>query len=645
MLVGVLTGLVPGIHVNTVVALMLASSATLGAAGFDYSVLIAFTCALAISHTFFDVIPGLFLGVPGDSAFVHLPGHRMVRRGLGERAIKLSIYGSTIGLLLGAGVLALLLSPWGSGFIISLEKVLSKWMLWVLLLLSSALLLSDGNRLRALLAFLFSGALGIVVLGSPLVPGGSSAPINALFPALAGLFGVAGLVYAIGTAHSVEAEETEEVGATGAGATDSPRTPIAGPSLRGGLGGLIVGLLPGLGSANAATLLLLIEDKLGARKPAEVEDQTYLVTVSSLNTSEALFSVAALYLISKTRSGASIAVDQLIGGGVTGWDVASISLAMLAGGVLAGLLLWRIGPLLAQRMYRLNDVALNWAVILFLTLLVYFLLGSGGLTILMSATAIGLIPLLWGVRRAQLMGFFLVPTVLFYSGLQPALAEFLGVQARVGPSFEALAIHKLALAIAVAVGVGVLAYHLAQRLQRWLGGYRGAILFLAPLAIFALLQTGLQVLYPENSSRLFDWGPSQDWIAGEIDRVVDGDTVYVASSGRRYYVRLAGIDSPELSQPHGAGATRFLERLVEDENIVWRPMGVDSHGRILGVLYLGERDLNLHLVRTGNAWTNSGPDSPPSPEYQAAQKQAKQDKAGLWNASEAPTPPWAWRRR
>ena len=56
------------------------------------------------------------------------------------------------------------------------------------------------------------------------------------------------------------------------------------------------------------------------------------------------------------------------------------------------------------------------------------------------------------------MGFFLVPTVLFYSGLQPALAELLGVQARVSPSFEALAIQKLALAIAVAVVVGVFAY-------------------------------------------------------------------------------------------------------------------------------------------------------------------------------------------
>ena len=213
------------------------------------------------------------------------------------------------------------------------------------------------------------------------------------------------------------------------------------------------------------------------------------------------------------------------------------------------------------------------------------------------------------------------------------------MQARVSPSFEALAIQKLALAIAVAVVVGVFAYFLAQRLQRWLGGYRGAILFLAPLVMFALLQTGRQVLYPQDSSQLFDWGPSQDWIAGEIDRVVDGDTVYVASSGGRYYVRLAGIDSPELSQPHGAEASRFLERLVEDENIVWRPVRVNSHGRILGVLYLSERDLNLHLVRTGNAWANSGP------EYQAAQKQAKQEKAGLWNAPEAPTPPWAWRRR
>lgn len=78
---GMVTGLLPGLHVNTVTALLLGAGAACAAAGFEFSTLLAFICALAISHTFFDVVPGLFLGVPGDEAFALLPGHRQFERG------------------------------------------------------------------------------------------------------------------------------------------------------------------------------------------------------------------------------------------------------------------------------------------------------------------------------------------------------------------------------------------------------------------------------------------------------------------------------------------------------------------------------------------------------------------------------------
>ena len=408
-LTGIVTGLVPGIHVNTVTALLLASSASCASLGIEYSALLAFTCALAISHTFFDVVPGLFLGIPGDESFALLPGHRLVTQGRGTLAMRLSVVGSALGLLIGLVVVAALLMF--GNLIGALEEAIGPWMFFILAGVSLVLIVSDSRRGWSLVVFLASGLLGVAVFGSPLIAGGLDAPVNAFFPALAGLFGVAGLLFAIGTASGGGPPPPPDV----------PATPtakgVAWPGVRGGLAGLLVGLLPGLGAANAATLLLLLERWFGRGGDRDAQDRAYLVTTSSLNTSEALFAIAALYLIGRSRSGASIAVEQILGGIVSPADLGWIALFMIAAGVVAAVIMWRTGAAVAARFQAVDQNGLNWSVVAFLVTLTLLLLGAGGLVILICATAVGLIPLVFGVRRAQLMGFFLVPTMLFYSGV------------------------------------------------------------------------------------------------------------------------------------------------------------------------------------------------------------------------------------
>ena len=248
-LAGIVTGLIPGIHVNTVAALVLASSAGCAALGIEYSALLAFTCALAISHTFFDVVPGLFLGVPGDETFALLPGHRLVKKGEGQAAIRLSVIGSVIGLALGASVIYY--APLRR-MIGNMEGWVRPWMFFLLAIVALVLILSDRHKFWSLFTFLAAGCLGVAVFGSPLVAGGGDAPVNALFPSLAGMFGVAGLLFAISTAGNEAAPPPAE---------RLPRLPwvrAAGPGVWGGAAGLLVGLLPGLGAANAATCLLLV---------------------------------------------------------------------------------------------------------------------------------------------------------------------------------------------------------------------------------------------------------------------------------------------------------------------------------------------------------------------------------------------------
>ena len=97
-------------------------------------------------------------------------------------------------------------------------------------------------------------------------------------------------------------------------------------------------------------------------------------------------------------------------------------------------------------MHRVDSTGLNWGVVAFLTVLTYALLGVGGLAILAAATAVGSVPLHFGVRRAQLMGFFLVPVMLFYSGYQEQLVDWLSIGQRTAPLLPTITLTGIALA-------------------------------------------------------------------------------------------------------------------------------------------------------------------------------------------------------
>ncbi|MBU4072347.1 MAG: tripartite tricarboxylate transporter permease, partial [Candidatus Thermoplasmatota archaeon] len=113
------------------------------------SQLVIIVCSLvignAITHTFLDFIPSVFLGAPDDStALSVLPGHRMVLAGRGYEAVKCSIIGS-FGAVLGA--LALLIpmrliigSP------INAYDAVAKWMHLFLLAVSIFLIMTESSR-------------------------------------------------------------------------------------------------------------------------------------------------------------------------------------------------------------------------------------------------------------------------------------------------------------------------------------------------------------------------------------------------------------------------------------------------------------------------------------------------------------------
>jgi endonuclease YncB( thermonuclease family) len=80
----------------------------------------------------------------------------------------------------------------------------------------------------------------------------------------------------------------------------------------------------------------------------------------------------------------------------------------------------------------------------------------------------------------------------------------------------------------------------------------------------------------------------------KVVKVVDGDTLRVLlKDGEEEYVRLAGIDAPELKRG-GEGAREFLSKLCPVGSIVRLEIaGRDRYRRLLAVVY-NENGVNLN---------------------------------------------------
>jgi TctA family transporter len=86
-----------------------------------------------------------------------------------------------------------------------------------------------------------------------------------------------------------------------------------------------------------------------------------------------------------------------------------------------------IGRIVLSRIRRVSYSRITMVVIAFLIAMVSMLSGPAGLLAALTGTLIGLIAVLGGVKRSHLMGFLLLPTILYFSGQSPFILVTLGI--------------------------------------------------------------------------------------------------------------------------------------------------------------------------------------------------------------------------
>ena len=144
-------------------------------------------------------------------------------------------------------------------------------------------------------------------------------------------------------------------------------------------------------------------------------------------------------------------------------------------------------------------------------------------------------------------------------------------------------------------------------------------------------------------------------LAGQfkVTRVYDGDTVKAIGHDIEIKVRLVGIDAPETSrkkrgpgQPYSQQAKKYLAGLIFNRVFDIKGYGLDGYNRILGVIYLEGKNVNLEMVRAGLAEVYRG--KPPRGldigPYRQAEAEAVKAGRGIWSLGDKYISPKEWRK-
>ncbi len=130
---------------------------------------------------------------------------------------------------------------------------------------------------------------------------------------------------------------------------------------------------------------------------------------------------------------------------------------------------------------------------------------------------------------------------------------------------------------------------------------------------------------------------------GKVVAIADGDTLTILDGANaQHKIRLAGIDAPEKKQAFGTKSREALAAKVFGKAVRIDVIDVDRYRREVGRIYVGDRFINLEMVRDGFAWRYVRYDKPG--EFTAAESEARKHRRGLW-ADPHPVAPWEFRRQ
>lgn len=399
--IGTITGMTPGIHVNTAGAILFAVS-TILLSFVSPEFLCVLMVSMSIAHALLEFVPSMLLGVPEEgTALTVLPGHKMVLEGRSKEAIRIVSIGG-----FGAIIVTILLLPI---FAIVLPPTYEflKPVTWILLLIASIYLIYKVTStlkgfLWSLLLFILSGILGWIIFQAPLSSGIS------LMCVFSGLFGISTIIFSLNDNSTIPHQNKFYD-------LNLDNTKIKS-IITGGTTGAILGFLPGFGPAQGS---VIAQSASGQSNNDDENTTNFLLVISGLNTSDCLFSLIAIYLIGNPRSGIAVYMSYLISEFNLSHLIAFIFASLISVSLSLALCL-KLGDSFSKLMSGIDYRKLSITVIVLQVILLYifglyYQAPLPYLTLmLITSTAMGLLPHYLDVGKSHLMGVLIIPAIIIY---------------------------------------------------------------------------------------------------------------------------------------------------------------------------------------------------------------------------------------
>ncbi len=396
VIAGTFTGLLPGIHINLVSAVVLSSLAFL-LLHFSPIAIAVFIVSLSISHTFSDFIPSIFLGAPDESALSVLPGHKMLLEGRGYEAV----FYTSIGCLISIPLL-IILTPLFILILPNLFFYLKFVMFLILISVSAYMIISNKNKFLSLIIFLMSGFLGIFTLIYPLK--------QPLLPLLSGLFGASSLISSIKKKEKLQIQKVTKPKIKFREIKETFFTSLISSPL--------CSFLPALGSSQAAIIGLNLQKENNNEKNQNTEEckensKKFLMLLGSVNLLVLALSFITLFSIQKSRTGAAVAISEIL----KNFTFSSLLIIIIII-ILVSIFSFIISLLIAKKFSRIitkiSYRKLSIAILIILSLVVLIFSGLIGFFLYTISAFTGLFCIESGVRRTNLMGCLMLPSILLY---------------------------------------------------------------------------------------------------------------------------------------------------------------------------------------------------------------------------------------
>jgi len=250
------------------------------------------------------------------------------------------------------------------------------------------MIFSEKNKLQAFLVMIITGILGYLVLDLNLK--------EPLLPLLSGLFGSSMLLLSIKQKTKIPKQKTNFKRIK----LKNMMRPLSGAIIASPF----CGFLPGLGGGQAAVI---------GNQISRTNEKDFLILLGIVNVFVMGLSFVSLYSISRTRTGAAAAVQSLLGQ-VTFQSLILIIIVCLISGIISFFLTKKLSILFIKYIEKIDYNKLSKWTILFLSVLILIISGILGLFVFGISTLVGLYCIQLNVKKTQMMGCLLIPTILLY---------------------------------------------------------------------------------------------------------------------------------------------------------------------------------------------------------------------------------------